>query len=112
MSGATQVDRTILTNRQPACQTKMQSAKQAERTGKNGITGSQANREADKQADRMKWQPKIQPGRKTNLRRSKTDGRQAGTYKSICNRQTGDKKMDRQKVDKQRIRKTNIRAPN
>jgi hypothetical protein len=51
ISGATQVDRK--TDKYAACQANTQSAKQAVGTGKNGITGNQANREADRQAGRQ-----------------------------------------------------------
>jgi hypothetical protein len=51
ISGATQVDRN--TDKYAACQAKMQSAKQAVGTGKNGITSNQANREAGKQTGRQ-----------------------------------------------------------
>jgi hypothetical protein len=49
ISGATQVDRK--TDKYAACQANTQSAKQAEGTGKTGITGNQANKEACRQVD-------------------------------------------------------------
>jgi hypothetical protein len=74
MSGAAQVGRK--TGKYAACQAKMQTAKQAEGTSKNGITGNQANREACRQAGRQTEMATIlyiQLERKTDLRRLEID---------------------------------------